>query len=106
MNIFKRIFKVRSKATVYFDKNGEVIEIKGNIGRTRMNRAASAFHFSDPTPTFGMKLLTALHNCFRFFRRNFRKSRRNRRRVYSQRHCRKPGIRHAVIYRIGEHCGI
>lgn len=101
MNIIKRIFKVRSKATVYFDRNGEVIEIKGNIGRTRRARAAGAFHYMEPTPSLGIKLISAAYNCFCFFRRNSRKSCRNRRRSYSQQHSRKPGSRHTVVLTLG-----
>lgn len=106
MNIITRIFRVKSKATVYFGKNGEVIEITGNIGKTRMNRAASAFHFDEVKPTFGMKIRAALHNCFCFFREAAKKRRRNRRRHYCQRDCRQSGSRHDVVYRIGERCGI
>ena len=56
MNIFTRIFKVKSKVTVYFDKNGNVIGSVGNIGWTRAGRAAFHLHRRLPGPTFGMKL--------------------------------------------------
>lgn len=86
MNIFTRIFKVRSKVTVYFDKNGEPIEATGNIGETRANRAAGWLRLKDVEPTAGMKFRAGLINCFRFFRRATGQSRRSRRRRYNQRH--------------------
>ena len=86
MNIFTRIFKVRSKVTVYFDKNGEPIEAVGNIGETRANRAAGWLRLKDVEPTAGMKFRAGLYKCFRFFRRSAGQSRRSRRRRYNQRH--------------------
>ena len=86
MNIFTRIFKVRSKVTVYFDKNGEPIEATGNIGETRANRAAGWLRLKSVEPTAGMKFRAGLINCFRFFRRAIGQSRRSRRRRYNQRH--------------------
>ena len=44
------------KATVKFDKYGNVKSIKGNIGQTRANRAATALRFGKIEPTTGYKL--------------------------------------------------
>lgn len=44
------------KATVKFDKYGNVKSIKGNIGRTRMNRAALELWKGNVEPTTGYKL--------------------------------------------------
>ena len=44
------------KATVKFDKYGNVKSIKGNIGRTRMNRAAIELWKGNVEPTVGYKL--------------------------------------------------
>ena len=52
------------KATVKFDKQGNVKSIKGNIGRTRMNRAALELWKGNVEPTTGYKLR-------RFFKRMF-----------------------------------
>ena len=52
------------KATVKFDKYGNVKSIKGNIGRTRMNRAALELWRGNVEPTTGYKLR-------RFFKRMF-----------------------------------
>ena len=52
------------KATVKFDKYGNVKSIKGNIGRTRMNRAALELWKGNVEPTSGYKLR-------RFFKRMF-----------------------------------
>ena len=52
------------KATVKFDKYGNVKSIKGNIGRTRMNRAALELWKGNVEPTTGYKLR-------RFFKRMF-----------------------------------
>lgn len=52
------------KATVKFDKYGNVKSIKGNIGRTRMNRAALELWRGNVEPTSGYKLR-------RFFKRMF-----------------------------------
>lgn len=52
------------KATVKFDKYGNVKSIKGNIGRTRMNRAAFELWKGNIEPTTGYKLR-------RFFKRMF-----------------------------------
>ncbi len=52
------------KATVKFDKYGNVKSIKGNIGRTRMNRAALKLWRGNVEPTTGYKLR-------RFFKRFF-----------------------------------
>ncbi len=52
------------KATVKFDKYGNVKSIKGNIGRTRMNRAALELWKGNVEPTSGYKLR-------RFFKRFF-----------------------------------
>lgn len=62
MNIIKRTIKAKSKVTIYFDKNGEVIEAVGNIGWTRAGRGAFALNRLKVNPTFGYKLR-------RFFRR-------------------------------------
>lgn len=52
------------KATVKFDKYGNVKSIKGNIGRTRMNRAALELWKGNVEPSTGYKLR-------RFFKRMF-----------------------------------
>ena len=52
------------KATVKFDKYGNVKSIKGNIGRTRMNRAALELWKGNVEPTTVYKLR-------RFFKRMF-----------------------------------
>ena len=52
------------KATVKFDKYGNVKSIKGNIGQTRMNRAALELWKGNVEPTTGYKLR-------RFFKRMF-----------------------------------
>lgn len=52
------------KTTVKFDKYGNVKSIKGNIGRTRMNRAALELWKGNVEPTTGYKLR-------RFFKRMF-----------------------------------
>ena len=52
------------KATVKFDKYGNVKSIKGNIGRTRMNRAALELWKGNVEPTTPYKLR-------RFFKRMF-----------------------------------
>ena len=52
------------KATVKFDKHGNVKSIKGNVGRTRMNRAALELWKGNVEPTTGYKLR-------RFFKRFF-----------------------------------
>ena len=44
------------KATVKFDKYGNVKSIKGNIGRTRMNRAALELWKGNVEPTTPYKL--------------------------------------------------
>lgn len=44
------------KATVKFDKYGNVKSIKGNIGRTRMNRAALELWKGNVEPTTSYKL--------------------------------------------------
>ena len=52
------------KTTIKFDKRGNVRSIKGNIGRTRMNRAALELWKGNIEPTTGYKLR-------RFFKRMF-----------------------------------
>ena len=52
------------KATVKFDKYGNVKSIKGNIGQTRMNLAALELWRGNVEPTTGYKLR-------RFFKRMF-----------------------------------
>ena len=52
------------KATIRYDKHGNVKSIKGNIGRTRMNRAALELWKGNVEPTSGYKLR-------RFFKRMF-----------------------------------
>ena len=52
------------KTIVKFDKYGNVKSIKGNIGRTRMNRAALELWKGNVEPTTGYKLR-------RFFKRMF-----------------------------------
>ncbi len=49
---------------IKYDRNGEVKKIIGNIGRTRMNRAALKLWKGEIEPTAGYKLR-------RFFRRLF-----------------------------------
>lgn len=108
MNILTRIFKVKSKATVYFDKNGELIEATGNIGKTRELKAANYFRFNDVTPTLGMKLGTAIRNLFLFFRGKCKKNKKHHR-GYTQRHSlqhrRQPSGCRAVDYTRGEQVG-
>lgn len=41
---------------IKYDRNGEVRKIKGNIGRTRMNRAALELWKGNVEPTTGYKL--------------------------------------------------
>lgn len=52
------------KTTIKFDKHGNVKSIKGNIGRTRMNRAALELWKGNVEPTTVYKLR-------RFFKRAF-----------------------------------
>lgn len=52
------------KTTIKFDKHGNVKSIKGNVGRTRMNRAALELWKGNIEPTTGYKLR-------RFFKRIF-----------------------------------
>lgn len=52
------------KTTIKFDKHGNVKSIKGNIGQTRMNRAALELWKGNVEPTTGYKLR-------RFFKRMF-----------------------------------
>ena len=52
------------KATIKYDKHGNVKSIKGNVGRTRMNRAALELWKGNVEPTTGYKLR-------RFFKRMF-----------------------------------
>ena len=101
MNIFTRIFTVKSKVTVYFDRNGEPIEATGNIGKTRANRAAGWLRLNGVEPTAGMKFRAWLICCFRFFRKNLRKSRRSRRRSYNQRHCRNVRCAKPIVFELG-----
>ena len=56
MNIFTRIFRCKSKVTIYYDNRGEVLEAVGNIGQTRANRGAFKLHRGQINPTFGCKL--------------------------------------------------
>lgn len=41
---------------VRIDRNGNVRRVVGNVGLTRMNRAAAALWHGDIEPTFGYKL--------------------------------------------------
>ena len=41
---------------VRIDRNGNVRRVVGNVGQTRMNRAAAALWHGDIEPTFGYKL--------------------------------------------------
>ena len=41
---------------VKIDRNGNVRRVVGNVGQTRMNRAASALWAGNIEPTFGYKL--------------------------------------------------
>lgn len=52
------------KATVKFDKYGNVKSIKGNIGRTRMNRAALELWKGNVEPTTGYKLRRFIKRMF------------------------------------------
>ena len=52
------------KATVKFDKHGNVKSIKGNIGRTRMNRAALELWKGNVEPTIGYKLRRFIKRVF------------------------------------------
>lgn len=56
MNLFTRFFKVKSKATIYYDSHGEVISVVGNIGPTRAARGAFKLHCNAISPTVGYKL--------------------------------------------------
>ena len=56
MSIFTRLFRAKSKVTIYYDRNGEVIEAVGNIGRTRACRGAFKLHKGQIEPTTGYKL--------------------------------------------------
>lgn len=55
MNIFTRLFKVKSKVTIYYDNSGEVLDAVGNIGVTRANRGAFKLLRGQINPTFGYK---------------------------------------------------
>ena len=50
---------------VKYSKNGEVKSIKGNIGRTRMNRAALELWKGNVEPTTGYKLRRFIHRLAR-----------------------------------------
>lgn len=52
----------RATIKVKIDRNGNVRRVVGNVGQTRMNKAAAALWHGDIEPTFGYKLR-------RFFRR-------------------------------------
>ena len=52
------------KATVKFDKRGNVKSIKGNIGQTRMNRAALELWKGNVEPTTGYKLRRFIKRMF------------------------------------------
>lgn len=52
------------KATVKYDKYGNVKSIKGNIGRTRMNRAALELWKGNVEPTTGYKLRRFIKRMF------------------------------------------
>ena len=41
---------------VRIDRNGNVRRVVGNVGQTRMNKAAAALWHGDIEPTFGYKL--------------------------------------------------
>lgn len=56
MSIFTRLFRAKSKVTIYYDAGGKVIEAVGNIGRTRANRGAYVLHCGKIKPTFKMRL--------------------------------------------------
>lgn len=56
MNIIKRLFKTKSKVTIYFDKDGMVLEAIGDIGLTRRGRAAFVLRRGRVHHTFRYKL--------------------------------------------------
>lgn len=56
MSIFTRLFRAKSKVTIYYDAGGEVIEAVGNIGMTRACRGAFELHKGQIEPTTGYKL--------------------------------------------------
>lgn len=56
MNIIKRAIKTHSKTTVFFDRDGKVIDIISNAGRTRNNRAAYYLHCNMTNPPLRQKL--------------------------------------------------
>ena len=63
------------KATVKFDKYGNVKSIKGNIGQTRANRAALKLWRGEVEPTTGYmlrdKLCSFMYKLRRFIKRMF-----------------------------------
>lgn len=65
MNIFTRIFRVKSKVTIYYDNHNEVIAAVGNIGPTRAGRGAFELHSGHISPTFGCKLRRFIHRLAR-----------------------------------------
>jgi hypothetical protein len=46
----------KSTIKVKINSNGEIIRVVGNVGQTRMNRAAAALWAGNIEPTFGYKL--------------------------------------------------
>ena len=52
------------KATVIYDRHGNVKKIKGNIGRTRMNLAALELWKGNVEPTTGYKLRRFIKRMF------------------------------------------
>lgn len=65
MSIFTRLFRAKSKVTIYYDRNCDVIEAVGNIGQTRANRGAFKLHRGQINPTFGYKLRRFIHRLAR-----------------------------------------
>lgn len=65
MSIFTRLFRAKSKVTIYFDRNCEVIKAVGNIGSTRACRGAYKLHKGQIEPTTGYKLRRFIHRLAR-----------------------------------------
>ena len=81
------------KATIRYDKHGNVKSIKGNIGQTRMNRAALKLWRGEVEPTTGYmlrdKLCNFMYKLRDFFKRMFSEPsqpRRNPRRYHAAPH--------------------
>lgn len=58
-----------SSLKVKFDRHGNVIKVVGNVGRTRMNRAANELWHGNIEPTFGYKLRRFVHRVVERFNR-------------------------------------